>query len=80
MEWTLATIMPFGISVLTGIHMYLVGNLWKYSWLYGIVMQGIWLIWVFVSKQYGFLPLNVALIIIYTRNHMRWMKQEMRGN
>ena len=50
----------------------LTGNLWRYAWLFGLGIQCLWLIWIYAAQAYGFLPLCLALFVIYTRNHMKW--------
>ena len=48
------------------------GNKHKSAWLIGIVNQALWFGWIIATKNYGLLPMNLALWIVYGRNHMKW--------
>lgn len=64
--------------VLSGITIWmniLAGNLHKSSWLIGLIGQVLWLVWILISENWGFLPLNITLWIIYFRNHRKWNRK-----
>jgi hypothetical protein len=44
----------------------------RHTWLFGLLLQTLWLLWIVVAKEWGFLPMNIAFWIIYTRNHFLW--------
>lgn len=52
----------------------LAGNKHPKAWAIGIANQVLWLIWIIAANEWGFLPMNIALWIVYTRNHFRWSK------
>lgn len=76
MRETVITYMPWLLSSLTIVMMVLVGNLWRWSWVFGLGGQVLWLTWIICTgpTAYGFLPLTLALFVIYARNHIKWKK------
>lgn len=68
--------LPWLLSGLSMAHFILVGNLWRWSWVFGLCCQVLWLTWIICTgpKALGFLPLTLALFVIYTRNHFKWAK------
>ena len=66
--------LPWIMSAITIWQVLLAGNQWRYAWLVGLFNQTLWLTWIMVSGTYGLLPMNIALWIVYTRNHIKWMK------
>jgi hypothetical protein len=70
--WFIIDILPWIISVVTGLATYLQGNKHKHGWLLAIGSQFLWAIWIIVSANYGFLPLHILLWFLYIRNHYRW--------
>lgn len=75
---TVVQVLPWVLSVGTLIIHWLAGNKWKYTYLLGLGNQAIWFLWVFMSENYGFLPLNIFLSLIYIRNHIRWTHDAKR--
>lgn len=67
--------LPWGLSALSLLMSVLTGNLWRYAWLFGIGIQCLWLLWIAASGAYGFLPLCLALFVIYGRNHRKWNRR-----
>lgn len=72
----LATCLPWLLSILSLVMSVLTGNKWRHAWLFGIGIQCLWVIWVMSAKTYGFLPLTLALFVIYGRNHIKWQRAE----
>lgn len=66
--------LPWVLSSITIWMNILAGNLHKSSWLIGLLGQVLWLVWILISENWGFLPLNITLWIIYFRNHRKWNK------
>ena len=60
------------LSILTLYFNYNIGNLNKKIWIYGIILELIWIAWVYSMKLYGLLILSFFMIIIYIRNHFKW--------
>lgn len=70
----LIVVLPWALSLGTLWHGVLIGNKTENCWLFGVFLQVIWLIWIFVSSNYGFLPLTIGLFVLYVRNHRLWDK------
>ena len=68
--------MPWLLSAITIWMTVLAGNKHRSAWLVGLLAQAGWLLWIVVSGNYGFLPMNVALWIVYARNHFKWRVAE----
>lgn len=48
------------------------GNKHPKAWLIGLCNQLLWLIWIFAVGAWGLLPMNLALWVVYGRNHLKW--------
>lgn len=68
----IVTYLPWLLSGITIWMTLLAGNLHRRAWLVGLCNQALWLLWICASGAWGFLPLNVALCIVYGRNHLNW--------
>ncbi len=66
--------LPWLLSAITIWMSLMAGNLHRRAWLIGIANQVLWLVWIVSAGTWGFLPLNIALWIVYTRNHIKWSK------
>lgn len=64
--------MPWLMSAITIYMTVLAGNKSRYAWLVGLLNQALWLVWILTTGNYGFLPMNLALWIVYARNHIKW--------
>lgn len=69
---TVETILPWVLSVITLLMTYLAGNRDQRAWTVGLIGQALWLVWIWLSQNWGFLPLTLTLTAIYWRNHQRW--------
>ena len=74
MEFT-KNYLPYVLSAITIYMNVLAGNKTKFAWAIGLVNQFLWLIWIVVSNSWGLLPMNLALWIVYSRNHIAWNKK-----
>jgi hypothetical protein len=63
-------------SATTIVSMYYAGNGKSWSWLLGLANQVVWWVFIFVYAAWGLIPLNIALIFIFTRNYLKWRKNE----
>ena len=70
-----ATYLPWLLSGITIYTMFLAGSLSRYAWAVGLLNQALRLVWIIASESWGLLPMNAALWVVYTRNHLRWKKQ-----
>jgi hypothetical protein len=48
------------------------GNKHPHAWLWGLLNQALWLAWIVTIGAWGLLPMNLALWIVYGRNHLKW--------
>ena len=64
--------LPWLLSVITIWMTLLAGNKTPWAWAVGLVNQAMWLVWIIAVGAWGLLPMNLALWIVYTRNHIKW--------
>jgi hypothetical protein len=74
--WQMAVIviLPYVLSINTMISMTLVGRLKVSGWVFQLVGQVGWLIWMVVSQNYGFLLLNAFMWYVIIKNIYVWRK------
>lgn len=72
----LKTYLPYLLSAITIYTMLLAGNKRKHAWAIGLLNQFLWLVWIFLMQAWGLLPMNIALWVIYGRNHFKWNKSD----
>ena len=68
--------LPWLMSTITIWMTLMAGNRHPSAWLIGLGNQLLWLTWIIVTASWGLLPMNVALWIVYGRNHLRWTRGE----
>ena len=68
----IATYLPWLLSALSIWMTLLAGNKHPRTWLVGLVNQVLWLVWILVTENWGLLPLNGVLWVVYARNHLKW--------
>lgn len=68
----LATGMPWVLSCITIYMTVLAGNKAPHAWAVGLLAQLLWLIWILATATWGLLPMNIALWVVYARNHYKW--------
>lgn len=66
--------LPWLLSAITIYMTVLAGNKHRNAWLFGLVNQALWLIWILATASYGLLPMNAALWVVYGRNHLKWSR------
>lgn len=66
------TYLPYLLSAITIWMTLLAGNKHNNAWIVGLINQALWLIWIIASATWGMLPMNIALWIVYARNHFKW--------
>lgn len=64
--------LPWLLSAITIYMTVLAGNKAKNAWLFGLANQGLWLVWIIATASWGLLPMNLALWVVYGRNHLKW--------
>lgn len=70
-------IIPLLTSIFTILGMWLAGNHDHRAWYVGIANQGLWLTFIIMFHAWGLLPLLTALLFVYTRNLIRWKKENV---
>lgn len=68
--------LPWLLSAITIWMTVLAGNKHPSAWLVGLANQALWLTWIIATAAWGLLPMNVALWLVYARNHVKWAKGE----
>jgi uncharacterized Tic20 family protein len=56
--------------------MWLAGNKRSAGWIVGLVNQIFWLATIVAFGVWGLLPLTVALTVVYTRNLLKWRRDD----
>lgn len=68
--------LPFVLSGVTILAMWLAGRKDKRAWAIGLANQVLWLGFIWHTQSWGLLVLTGALIWIYSRNYLRWAREE----
>jgi len=69
--------LPWLLSAITIWMTVLTGNKHPSAWLVGLVNQALWFAWIVAAEQWGMLPMNIALWVVYGRNHWLWQAGEV---
>ncbi|MEW9535697.1 hypothetical protein MRBLRC7O_000907 [Agrobacterium radiobacter] len=64
--------LPWLLSCITIYMTVLAGNKSPKAWLFGLLNQALWLVWILTTGAWGLLPMNAALWVVYARNHLKW--------
>lgn len=64
--------LPWLLSALTIYMTLLAGNRHPMAWAVGLLNQLLWLVWIVSASAWGLLPMNIALLVLYARNHLKW--------
>ena len=67
--------LPWLLSAITIWMTLLAGNKHQNAWLIGLGNQFLWAIWIIASGSWGLIPLNIALWVVYARNHFKWRRK-----
>lgn len=67
-----ANYLPWLLSAITIWMTLMAGNKHPKAWLIGLGNQLLWLIWIYAVGAWGLLPMNLALWVVYGRNHLKW--------
>lgn len=67
---------PWVLSIAGAYMAFQAGSLKRWAWALGLFLQALWLVWILCSGHYGFLVQNLALWVIYFRNHLKWNKKD----
>lgn len=66
--------LPWLLSAITILTTILAGNKSPYAWPLSAMNQVLWFIWIVSTSTWGFLPMNLTLIVVFIRNHIKWSK------
>lgn len=80
MKENLSEYLPWLLSALSLAMAWLTGSRLRGAWLFGLlVVQPIWLLWIWADSKWGFTVLTAALMLIYARNWWLWKHEEGSG-
>ena len=68
----IVTHLPCLLSIITIWMTVLAGNKNSWAWAVGLLNQLLWLLWIISAGAWGLLPMNLALWVVYSRNHLKW--------
>lgn len=72
MKDLIPSVLPWLLSANTIYFNILAGNRKNEAWAWALGGQIGWTVWIIASEQWGFMPMNMAMWIVYTRNHFKW--------
>lgn len=64
--------LPYVLSAITITQIVMAGNKHKNAWALGLINQAFWLLWIIWTQNWGFMPMNAAIWVVYIRNHIKW--------
>ena len=64
------------LSLSAVLHMWLMGNKWKWAPLMGVIAQAGWIYFAISEEQFGFIPGAICFIFVNFRNHLKWINNE----
>jgi hypothetical protein len=71
--------LPWLLSAITIWMTVLAGNKNRHAWLIGGANQALWLVWIITVDAWGLLPMNLALWLVYGRNHLKWAAEQRKA-
>jgi hypothetical protein len=75
MSTAIITYLPWLLSIITVVQLWLAGSNYRNAWAIALANQALWLVWIGASGNVGFLPMNIALWVVYARNHLKWQEK-----
>jgi hypothetical protein len=66
---------PWILSAVSCVMLWLMGNKSRWGPAFGIFNQVLWVAYVLVTRQWGFLPGVIAYTVIHIRNLWRWTQR-----
>lgn len=67
--------LPYLLSIITFTTMWMAGSNKQYTWLIGLIGQGLWAMWIVSMQAWGLLPTTFGLTLIYAYNNSKWNEQ-----
>lgn len=78
MQFFLLVVMPWVLSACTIAVNLMAGGKHRHTWALALIGQLGWTAWIAAAGEWGFVPMNVVLWVVYARNHMRWVGEKAR--
>lgn len=72
MKQMIVLYLPWVLSTITAYQSFLAGDKKRSAWVLALCNQALWLTWVLCSQNWGLLPLNAVLWVVYYRNYRKW--------
>lgn len=72
MESAVVSYLPWLLSAVTIWMTLMAGNKHRLAWVIGLCNQALWLGWIICADAWGLIPMNLALWVVYARNHLKW--------
>jgi hypothetical protein len=63
------------VGILSVIHLWLMGNKWKYAPAFGIALQLLWAYYAWINDK-GLLISSAAFMVVNIRNAIVWAKED----
>ena len=72
----MAFLLPWAMSAVTLAAIFAAGHKKPWAWLLSLGNQALWLAWIYLTwpTASGLLPMCLALIVLYARNHFLWSR------
>ncbi len=67
--------LPWLMSCVNLMCTFLDGKKYRYSPLIKAINQINWFTWIYLSQNWGFMPLTIVVTVLYIRNHFLWTKK-----
>jgi hypothetical protein len=68
--------MTWLMSALTIYAMWQAGNKSRLGWIVGLLNQVLWAAYIFDRREFGLIPMNVAMCLVYARNLRKWSYEQ----
>ena len=72
MKELIIDIIPWFLSANTLYFTFLAGSKNKNTWIIALFGQLFWSIWIVMSENWGLLPMNIGMWVLYYRNNIKW--------
>ena len=72
-------VLPWFMSAITLYMTFLQGRRNWRAWMWGLINQVLWLVYIWCTGAWGLLPLNIGLWALYFKNLMLWLDTEEKA-
>jgi hypothetical protein len=72
------TVLTYMISALSISMFVLAGRKNYLTWIVGLVIQMLWIVYIFQTQSWGLAPMVLFCIVIFTINHFKWYKDDIQ--